>query len=245
MGKLSEASPNVVYGFNDAVKEALVGSSSLEEAAKTVTRMMYEEFKESVVLARVFATVPFGNLPEKNKEFVNNLAKAKNITSLLNDQSLILSLIGTTGVESAWGDRFSSEGHVGIPLVSVDFINLIPMMSRLMKSLGVPLDWISNTDTKIATKGIGTMSGLFYVDAKTEVDELDRKIIPAQDFVSKYNVNTVFGFGGGYMIEKTFMVVIVFTREHIEKEIASLFMPLASIIKTATVQLVSGGEIFS
>jgi len=94
---------------------------------------MYDEFEESIVLARLFATVPFGELPAYNQEFVNKLADSTGITQLINDKTYILSLLGTHGVEENWNARLNSQGHIGIPLASADFIDSIPMMSRLLK----------------------------------------------------------------------------------------------------------------
>ncbi len=61
---------------------------------------------------------------------------------------MVLSLLGTRGEDMRWNDRRNSQGHVGIPLVSADFIDAIPMMSRLLKELGLDLNWIASDDTE-------------------------------------------------------------------------------------------------
>jgi hypothetical protein len=138
-----------------------------------------------------------------------------------------------------------SQGHVGIPLASADFIESIPMMSRLLKELGVPLDWIEQSDTEIVAKTIGRISGLFYVpEARSTVDNKGRNIIAAQDFVSEYGVRTVFGFGGGYTLSQTFLAIIVFSREPVAKETAQRFMALVNSIKIATYDRVRNNRIF-
>lgn len=218
----------------------------LEEYAQRIAEIIYYEFEKSVILARAFITVPFSDLPKENKIFVRNLAGEKKITDLIKDNTPVLSLASSYGIEDAWKNRHTSKGHIGIPLVSEEFIELIPMIARLLKSFGVPLGWISGKDTGIVTKSIGDLSGIFYVpDAKTTVDEKGRKVIPNEKFVDKYGVKTVFGFGGSYLIEKTFVVFIIFTREEIKKESAELFMPVANLIKASTTHLVSNGKIFS
>jgi hypothetical protein len=234
--------PSFVAGLG----KSITGCGCLEDAAQKVTDLMYAEFKDSVVLARLFATVPFGMLPAANTEFVKNLADAKGLTPLLNSQTPILSLMGSSGQEDAWNDRRNSRGHVGIPLISADFIDQIPMMSRLLKSLGFPLDWLSGNGTGITQSTMGKMAGLFYVaEARTAVDEKKRQIIAAQDFVAKYKIRTVFGVGGGYIKEATFIVLIVFAREQIEEERARCFLPLATVIKAATTGLLLRGKIFN
>jgi hypothetical protein len=235
-----------IPSFVASVGKSITGCICLEDAAQKVTDLVYAEFKDSVVLARLFATVPFGVLPTSNKEFVKNLADTKGLTPLLNNQTPILSLMGTSGQEDTWNDRHDSRGHIGIPLVSADFLDQIPMMSRLLKSLGFSLDWLCGNGTGITQSTMGKMAGFFYVpEARTAVDEKGRKIIAAQDFVAKYNVRTVFGIGGGYIKEATFIVLIVFAREHIDEDRARCFLPLSTVIKATTTGLVLRGRIFN
>ena len=47
----------------DRVKEQTKGCETLEQAAQIVTDILSEELGDSLALARVFATVPFGELP--------------------------------------------------------------------------------------------------------------------------------------------------------------------------------------
>ena len=157
----------------------------------------------------------------------------------------MLSLLGTRGDQADWNSRHDSKGHIGIPLASADFIDLIPMMSRLMRALGVPLDWISSTDRTIIAKAIGRIAGVFHVpDARLSVDEKGRKIISTQDFVGNHNVRTVFGLGGGYILGTTFVTVIFFTRETLPQERVEYFLPLINTFKSATTSAVAQGKIF-
>src|SRR5512144_2112177 len=99
-----------------------------------------------------------------------------------------------------WNDRRNSQGHVGIPLATSDFIEAIPMMSRLLKELGMGLDWIDSNDTSMVARALGSSSGLFYVpDAALEIDAKGRKVIAGQDFVKTHGVKTVFGMGGAFI----------------------------------------------
>lgn len=245
MSKISDAT----YSFatlESMVKAGLKGCTCLEDAAQITTNVIYDEFKDSIVLTRLFATVPFGELPTTNQKFVRRLATSAGIVSLVNDEMPVLSLLGTRGAEAGWNSRHDSQGHVGIPLASGDFIESIPMMSRLLKELGLGLDWIDNQDTEIATQTMGKLAGVFYVpDAKTAVDQKSRKIIVAQDFVTTYNVKTVFGLGGGYMLHNTFVVIIVFTREALKEQQIKRFIPLINLFKIGTTKLVSGNQVFS
>jgi hypothetical protein len=244
-GKANITSVNIP-SFIAGVGKSIAKCGCLEDAAQKVTASIYKEFKDSVVLTRLFATVPFEMLPASNRNFVTSLLDAKELTPLLHSHTPILSLLGTSGQEDEWNDRRKSRGHVGIPFVSADFIDQVPMISHLLKSLGFSSEWILSNGTGIFESTMGKMAGIFYVpEASTAVDEKNRKIIGAQDFVSKYNIRTVFGVGGGYVKEAAFIVLIVFAREQIDEERAQCFLPLATVVKAATTKLLLQGKIFN
>ena len=165
---------------------------------------------------------------------------------MLNDRTVILSLLGTRGRESEWNDRRTSQGHAGIPLASAEFIDSIPMVSRLLKELGAGIDWIDKEDTKIVVRTKGNMAGVFFVlDAKTATDHQGRKIISAQDFVEEYGVKTVFGFGGLYGVGNTFITTIFFSNETLERWQVEQLMFFINMFKSATTVLVLQGKIFA
>lgn len=88
------------------------------------------------------------------------------------------------------------------------------------------------------------LAGVFYFrDAKSAVDQKARLIIPAQDFVAKHNVKTVFGMGGAYL-NGSFVVFVAFTRETIDKSRIEPLMTLVNFFKTATMNAVVGGKLF-
>jgi len=232
--------------FVTEIQENIRGFDFLEQTAQKFVDEIFERLEETLVLVRLFATVPFGKLPDANQSFVQKLAQSNNVADLVDDMTPVLSLLGTRGENKGWNNRHDSMGHVGIPLVSSAFIDEIPMMSRLLKELGLGLEWIDSKDSNIVGETMGKMSGLFYVkDAATEVDQRGRKIIAAQDFVERCHVKTVFGLGGGYLIGKMFITTIIFTRETIEKEPIKSFLPLLNAFKMSTTALVSQGKIFA
>jgi hypothetical protein len=228
------------------VTDRIKVSATLEQAAQRYTELIYQTFKESVILTRIFVTIPFSLLPDSNQDFVMGLARKTGITDLIKDETPVLSLMGSSGAEIAWNDRRNSEGHVGIPLASADFIDAIPMMSRLLKSLGADLDWIDSEDSDIVTKTLGSMSGVFYVeDARTETDSKGRKIIAAQDFVEDYDVKTVFGIGGGISRTPHFVVNINFSRDIVSEQYIERFIPTLNQFKIDMNETVWKGRIFS
>ena len=132
----------------------------------------------------------------------------------------------------------NSQKHIGIPLCSAPFIDSIPMMSRLLRQLGVQLEWIEQGDVSIVKSVSGSISGVFFVpDATREKDNQGRYIIPAQDFVSKYRIQTVFGFGGEYLDSSTFYTTILFLRESLSEANARIISARISFFKRMTEKL--------
>jgi hypothetical protein len=108
------------------------------------------------------------------------------------------------------------------------------MMSALLEQMGFDLGWIRGEPEIVAQK-MGKLAGTFYVaEAGTAKDSKNRLIISAQDFVSEYDVHTVFGVGGGFITSDKFLTAICFLREYIDKETAVLFQGLANIFKSKT-----------
>jgi hypothetical protein len=242
---LSEASFSQIKDLKDKVTEGVKGARAFEQAAQIYTESIYSAFRESVVLARVFASIRYHNLPAEITRFVDVLASSKGISKLISKDTLVLTLMGSSGARPAWNDRKKSDGHIGIPLASADFIEAIPMMSRLLKELGVGLDWIDSGDTDIVKKTIGSMTGMFYVpDARTAKDKKGRDIIAARDFVSSNDVQSVFGFGGGYLLTDVFCITIIFLREELSRQSAEQFAGMMAFFKTITNDLIKDKKLF-
>lgn len=226
---------------------AVHGATSLAAAAQTYVQTVYAALSDSLVLLRVFATVPFGRLPAVNQAFVRQLAATvpSGDAARLGDETLVLSLLGSAGSEPDWCDPSRSRGHIGIPLLSVEFIDAIPMIARLLKQLGVELDWLGREDMAVVGKTFGFQSGVFHVPtAATAVDARGRKIISAQDFVSRYAIETVFGLGGGYVGTPVFVTIIGFCRDHLDAGRVEALRPHIDRFKAETVGLVADGRVF-
>ena len=119
------------------------------------------------------------------------------------------------------------------------------MMSRLLKEVGLDLNWIDSQEA-IAVKTFAGLSGVFYVrNAEKAMDDRGRSIISAQDFVRENNVKTVFGLAGAYPISRTFLTLIVFSRETLERPQVEQFLHLISHFKANTTSLVSTEAIFA
>ena len=65
------------------VRERVEGRRSLASAAQALADSVYTAFDESLVLVRVFATVPFGQIPREDQPFVRSLMRQRGVERLL------------------------------------------------------------------------------------------------------------------------------------------------------------------
>jgi len=216
----------------------------LEEFAHGITNIIHNELKEYNVLSRIFVNIPYKSLPKANKQAVDNLTDSLNVSSKIKRNTQILSLVGTSGTQAQWNDRKNSQGHVGIPLISTEFIEGIPMMSRLLDDLGIDIEGMSEMKAGITSNVISEEQGLFYVDdAVSKNDNKGRKIVAAQDFVKQYNIKTVFGLGGN-ITGNSYFTFIIFNNQSLPEEDTKLSLLLSSVIAEAFEPFVRKGRIF-
>jgi two-component system NtrC family sensor kinase len=235
-----------VRALQDRLRGAVQDATALDAASQSFAQTMAEEFKETV-LARVFSTIAFRILPEATRTFVSQRAREARIESLMKPELPVLALMGTFGVEPEWRQRAVSKRHLGIPLASEGFTRSLPMISALLSQVGFdPLR------SREETRGIridqllgGGGAGVFHVeDARSSVDPDGRKIIPAQDFVAKYGVRTVYGMGGCWP-DGSFVTCIVFTRELLDRATIRRVAPVLSVFRAVTTPLVARGRYFA
>ena len=246
MAKIADFSGADILSLQDDLRAALKDCGSLEEAAQRAADTIYAALSDSAVLVRLFATLPFGNLPADLQRRVAELACINGCDGTVRNDALVLTLLGTRGTKAPWNSRAQSAGHAGIPLISAAFVEAIPMVSRLLRELGVNLEWFNQQDrTAVEKKLVGGLAGLFYVrDAATAVDQGNRQIIPAQDFVAENGIRTVFGLGGVYS-GGTVLTLLVFTRDALEKAEVEPYVRIVQSIKAATAALVDRGRWFA
>ncbi len=91
--------------LQDKIREDISKAGSFEEASQHYANALFDEFKESIVLIRLFATMPYGQLPKENRSFVDKLGASKGVRQSIHDHTLVLSLLGTSGGRPEWKDR--------------------------------------------------------------------------------------------------------------------------------------------
>lgn len=242
--KITDATKTTVQELWSQVEDRLHWVDCLEEAAQAIVEALYRSFEESLVLGRVFVTVPFSALPAANREAVQELVRVRAAGEELRPGTPILSLIGTRGENPDWNDRRNSRDHVGIPLISSAFVESIPMISRLLKELGVPLTWADSPQAEAVVRSMSGCVGLFFVeDAATATNSSGQPIITARDFVERYQVRTVFGTGGVYATGQIF-AIILFCRHNVPRQVAEHFLLLSVSFNHATSPLAGQAKIF-
>jgi hypothetical protein len=227
-----------------SIEAAARNGETLQAVAQGCAEDVYSRYRDSLVLLRIYATVPYAETPQRVQQFARGITDAQGVTEMLQPGSIVLALLGTAGLEADWNDRLRSQGHLGIPLVNSDFVANLPMVASLMKDMGFGLEWLDRQDSSIVVKEVGRLARVFFVpDARTTVDSQGRKVVPASDFVDANGVRTVFGLGGAYL-DGTFLAMIFFTREVLEKQQVEAFLPALNMLKLGTMKLVIAHKIF-
>lgn len=226
MPSIAAATDSIIRDWTTDLEAAVQGSATLADAAQTFTDKLFENLDSTAVLVRLYGTVPYGDLPDFNREFVSRLALTRGVSHELRDGTPVLSLLGTTGVEASWCERDRSQKHLGIPLTSSSFVQAIPMVARLLQQMGLGIDWLDAEALEQGGVVASPLSGSFYVkDAVNEVDGEGRKVTPARDFVNGYQVKTVFGSGGTHSNGRV-IVAIIFANETISETDAAKLQSL-------------------
>ena len=127
-------------------------------------------------------------------------------------------MLGTIGDQEQWNSRARSAGHQAIPLASAEIVSGIPMIARLINQFGIDIGAVMRPDPML----IGDLSkktfNTFYVP-----EAAGSPYIPAQDdFVIRYGIKSVLGFGGVLSSGELF-AVIMFSKVSISSKTAEIF----------------------
>lgn len=243
--RLSEATA-VDYEEMQAGMGEIAGCSCVREAAQGFVDMIYERFSDSLVLLRLFMTLPYAELPEEDQLFVDGRGRATNTSHLIHGGTPIFTLLGTMGKRPEWNDRRNSQHFRCIPLASTAFIASLSMLSRQFESVGFDLDLIDNWETKVAATGrADRYRGMLYIrDAGIDRDSQGRMIVPKQEFVAASGVKTTLGFGSGYAGHPTLVTLFAFTDETLERSAMVPMAALLDVYRDVTEEMMRKGLVF-
>ena len=210
-----------------ALRRLATESTSMEDAAQRVTRYLYENLREktsdsnrSCVLVRFFKTHLYGRL-------IDELRKAAIVSpATVAEDTHCLTLLATAGDELQWNSRQSSQHHKCIPLLSEAMVEQFPMISQLIRQMGLITTDLIRTTPEIIKDLHQKSFGVFHVPAA-----LNSPFVPAQkDFVLPYGIASVLGFGG-ILPDGELFAVIIFARVAIPTPTAEMFRTIALNLK--------------
>lgn len=239
MAVLSDFSAPDMILCSSRLRTSGEGEDSMEAASQRIVEYLYEALTDSrgspaCALVRLFKTHPFDALSPALQSFASAIAGAT-----LPGSARCLTLMATAGDEPDWRSRAASRGHQAIPLPSLGAIEKIPMISQLIKQLGVEIAAVLEPDPAVIFDLAQKRYNVFHVERAA-----GSPYVPAQkDFVIRCGIKSVVGFGGILPSGELF-ALILFSRVHISHEIAQLFEPLALSAKVALVPF-AGSRVFA
>ncbi|HEX3866255.1 MAG TPA: hypothetical protein VHV78_05850 [Gemmatimonadaceae bacterium] len=205
-------------------------AASMEEAARRVVQLLYQSLgngaatSRACALVRTFVTLPYAQLQPEQQAFAARVF----LDVAHHPDTKCLTLLATAGDEHAWNDRRSSVGHQALPLPSEDSVSRSPMISQLMRQLGIGVGALLQTGSAMMLDDAQHTFNVFHVP-----DALGSPHIPAQnEFVAPFRIRSVVGFGGLLPPGELF-ATILFTRAPVSRSAAELFKPLALNVKLA------------
>jgi hypothetical protein len=138
-----------------------------------------------------------------------------------------LTLMATVGQSAAWNARHLSRGHRAMPLPSPEIIEKAPMISQLIKEFGLELSSVLQPSPEVVRELAGKRHGVFHVE-----DALGSPYIPAQqEFVVRFGIRSVLGFGG-LLVNGDLFAVILFATVRVSQGSADRFRTLALDVKS-------------
>lgn len=204
-------------------------AGSMEEAANAIVHYLYDRCAEpngekSCVLVRCYKTHPYESLDGGLRAFADERMAGIHPTPSMK----VLTLLASVGQIPAWNSRHTSNGHKAIPLPSAQVVEQAPMIAQLIKQFGLEIsDLVSPTGATVPTQEGKTYNVFHVPEAKGSPS------IPAQkDFVERYGVRSVVGFGG-VLRSRDLFAVIMFSKREIPASSAQRFRTLGLDVKSS------------
>lgn len=220
------------------IRQAAAEAGTVHEAAQAIVEYLYEECghpgaARSCALIRFYKTYSLDELEPRLQAFART--QLGGLEQL--GRMKCLTLVATIGQEQRWCDPRQSVGHQAIPLPSTLIVEGAPMIAQLIREMGLNISQVVAPDAELIQNSSGKSYNVFHVE-----QALDSPYIPAQeDFVKRYGVRSVLGFGG-LVGEGEFFAVIMFSRGSIPSTSAARFRNIALDVKAVLHPLVSGSS---
>lgn len=237
-GREFELSLHQMTVFVSALRKLGDGAKNIEEAGQNIVDYLNDSLKDPdtgehlCALVRLFMTYPFDQLSADLQKWGLNLVGLEKGP----EEMKCLTLIATRGEQPEWNSRRDSARHQVIPFVSEQMVEGIPMISQLIKQLGLEIKTVLNPDPDFLLAAREHTFNVFHV-----AHALGSPYIPAQDdFVKPHGIRSVLGYGGIFPTGELF-VVIMFWNRAISQQTADMFQPLALSTKVALLPFIQTG----
>lgn len=213
-----------------ALRQLGYGAPSMDVVADRIVHYLYHEFRDtqtgthSFALVRCFKTHSYGELPAELQTFAQTQLGSQPPTPDLK----CLTLLATTGDRPEWQTRQASRGHQAIPLVSAKLVAESPMISQLIRQLGLDIGAVLAPSADLMMDLEQRTFNVFLVP-----EAVASPYVPAQkDFVIPYGIQSVMGFGG-MLPSGNLVAIVLFAKCAITSETADLFKTVALNMKMA------------
>lgn len=210
------------------IRRAAANATSLEDAASGIVGYLYGELENEqsvgkrAALIRFYKTRPFAELDGRLQAFARGVSGAAGLAP----DTRCLTLVATAGLEPEWCDVARSVGHQAIPLPSENIVEQAPMIAQLIRAMGLEIREVVFPNPDLIHERTGKTYNVFHVE-----EALGSPYIPVQDeFVVKYGIRSVIGFGG-LLPDGELFAVIVFARGPIPADSAERFRNIALDVK--------------
>jgi len=202
---------------------------SLAAAAQRAVDFFYDELvdgegRPACALVRFFKTHPFGDLPPELQEVARRTA-APEVPAAA---SRALTLLGTRGQEPDWNAPELSRGHRAIPLLSVEMVEKAPMISQLITQMGLAIATVVRPERALLLERSDATYNVFHVEQALGSPH----IVAQEEFVARYGIASVLGFGG-LLSSGDLFAVIMFTKVPVPPEVADQFRVIGLNLKIA------------
>ncbi|WP_333172248.1 SpoIIE family protein phosphatase [Microcoleus sp. S13_B4] len=213
-----------------ALRQFGLGVESMEEASNRIVRYLYENFctkptgEKSCALVRLLKTHPYEDLEVELAEYARSMLDHYSPLAAMK----CMTLLATVGEQTEWNSRHKSVGHKAIPLASESVVAQIPMISQLIRQLGLDIKTVINPDPNLLVEIEQRKYNVFHVP-----EAIGSPYIPAQDsFVIPFGIKSVLGFGG-LLPSGNMFAIIMFLKVQIPISTVQMFSTLALNVKTA------------
>lgn len=203
--------------------------ATLEEAADRAVgffrhELVDERGEPACALVRFFKTHPYSALPDD----LQAVARAASPDAASVPDLRCLTLVATRGDEAEWNSRLTSRGHRAIPLMSVEMVQQAPMIAQLITQLGLPIANVVRPSRALLLDHEQTTHNVFFVPQALGSPH----IVAQEEFVARYGIESVLGFGG-LLASGDLFAVVLFSKVAISPDAADQFRVVGLNLKMA------------